>query len=215
MLDVAANYTLFVYMEDDLQLTWPALQAWAYDESLLAPLGFHRGFVRVEVAQWDGHMMVFDQTTPVSIPASGESDDDSSVVRVVASMPAEYVHVSGNAVAHFVRLHNSYMAMWLGSRSQVAEWLQAPEWSANLNGHDGLIREDAAWNLYTVERNHFSKEKHKYSLLVPYDPRTARIAEIAMLPHLSNNKCSREAADAQGPRPGLCRIRFENVLVES
>ena len=211
MLDAAANYALFVYMEDDLHLTWPALQAWAYDEGLLAPLGFHRGFVRTEVAHWDGHIMAFEQPNTVSIPSSGQFDDDNSVLRVASPMQAEHIHLSGNAMAQFVRLHDSYMAMWLGSRTQVAEWLQAPEWSARLNRHGGLIREDAAWNLYTVERGRFKKEKHKYSLLVPYAPRTATIAKIATLPHLSNIYCSRETADAEAPH-SWCRIRFKDVL---
>ena len=193
-------------MEDDLELTWSALQAWAHDEHLLAPLGFHRGFVRVELAQWDGNIMALDQTVPLSIVS-----EDSPVLSVEAPMPGQSIHLSGNATASFVRLQNSYMAMWLASRSQVAEWFQAPEWSAKLNGQNGLIREDAAWNLYTVERNLFQKEKHGRSLVVPYDPSTARIADVAMLPHISNNYCNRESADAEAPHP-FCRVRFADVL---
>lgn len=203
------NHTLFVYMEDDLELTWPALQAWAYDESLLAPRGFHRGFVRVEVAQWDGKMMAFDQTERLSV-----ASDDSPIMAFAAEVPAEHTHLSGNTTASFVRLQSSYMAMWLASRSQLAEWFRAPQWSAALNGHHDMIREDAAWNLYTIKRNHFRRQKHKYSLLVPYDPSTATVAKIAMLPHLSNTYCSREAHDAEVSHP-FCKIRFEDIISQS
>ena len=193
-------------MEDDLELTWSALEAWAYDENLLAPRGFHRGFVRVEVAQWDGKMMAIDQIEQLSV-----TPDDSPIMAFAAEVPTEHMHLSGNTSASFVRPQSSYMAMWLASRSQLAEWFEAPQWSAKLNGHDGMIREDAAWNLYTVKRNHFRRQKHKYSLLVPYDPGTATVTEIAMLPHLSNNYCSREAHDAEVSHP-FCRIRFEDMI---
>ena len=169
-LHAGRNHTLFVYMEDDLELTWSALEAWAYDESLLAPMGFHRGFVRVETAQWNGDIMALDQTEPVSVTL-----DDSRVLSIAISVPAEHVHISGDMTANFVRLQSSYMAMWLGSHSQVAEWFQAPEWNARLNGHGGLIREDAARNLYTIDNNQFRRKEHESSLMVPFSPRTVTV----------------------------------------
>ena len=195
-------------MEDDLQLTWAALQAWAHDESLLAPRGFHRGFVRVEHAQWDGAIMAFDQERTVSISAS-----NCGVLQIAASGEHEYTHFSGNTTAHFVHLDNSYMAMWLATRQQVAEWLPAPEWSSDTNGLTGGIREDAAWNLYNIESRQFKKGKDGFqrSLVVPYDPNTYTIAHIAMLPHLSNNYCNRESAAAEATQL-FCRIRFEDLL---
>ena len=54
-------------MEDDVGLSWPALEAWAYDESLLAPMGLHRGFVRVQPAQWDGSLIANDQVYTTSL----------------------------------------------------------------------------------------------------------------------------------------------------
>ena len=114
MTCAAANYTLFVYMEDDLELTWAALQAWALDESLLAPLGYHRGFVRTEVAQWDGSIMAPDQVKHTSL-----SRKPSPVLSIAAPTATGLTHPSKNA-ADFVHIHSTYMAMWLGSRNQLA-----------------------------------------------------------------------------------------------
>ena len=104
------------------------------------------------------------------------------------------------------------MAMWLGSQSQVAEWFQAPEWNARLSGHGGLIREDAARNLYTIDNNQLKRKKHESSLMVPFSPTTVTVADIARLPHISNNYCNREAADAEATHP-LCRLKFKSLLI--
>ena len=203
----ASNHTLYIYMEDDLELTWSALKAWAHDESLLAPLGFHRGFVRVESAQWDGNLMAFDQMNRVSVSA-----EDSGTLSVAASNSAEFSHLSGNATAHFVHLSVSYMAMWLAMHDQVGEWLLSPEWGIAGEALRAQIREEAAWNLYTIASKEFEPRKRGFerSLVVPYNPYTSKVAHSAMLPHLSNNYCAKSAA-SEGV---FCTIRFDDVLVE-
>ena len=195
-------------MEDDLQLTWSALEAWAYDESLLAPLGFHRGFVRMEHAQWDGRMMAFDQTRTISV-----SSDDSAVLHIAASRAAESSYLSGNATAHFVHLGNSYMAMWMATHHQFADWLLSPEWGIEGKASVEHIREEAAWNLYTIGSKDFKPGKNGFesSLVVPYNPLTSKLAYIGMLPHLSNNYCARSAAAKEAGHQ-FCKIPFDDVL---
>jgi hypothetical protein len=48
-LDTEANYTAFVFLEDDLMLSWEALVAWAEDTTILEPYGLKRSFFRTEV----------------------------------------------------------------------------------------------------------------------------------------------------------------------
>ena len=50
-------------------LSWPALEAWAHDETLLVPMGLHRGFVCVQPSQWDGTLITMDQLTNTSLGA--------------------------------------------------------------------------------------------------------------------------------------------------
>ena len=108
-----------------MELTWPSLRAWATDESLLAPVGLHRGFVRVETAQWDGQLIANDQLHNVSLSTAGA---DVSV--------APSLHGTAHRTAsHFVHLASSYQAMWVASRMQLALWMRGPEWGAAQNGY--------------------------------------------------------------------------------
>lgn len=82
-----------------------------------------------------------------------------------------------------------------------------------------LVREMAAWNVYGSPEGKFCNvftdydASYRDSLLVPYDPNSCTIKEIAALPHLSNSMRFRDAADAGAPNP-FCRIPFSEVLTE-
>lgn len=204
----AGDHSLFIYMEDDLELTWPALQAWAHDESILAPLGYHRGFVRVEFGQTDGRLMTVDQPSPTQV-----GHDSAATLNVSLWSGREQMHHTGNITAHFVHLTTSYMAMWLASRQQLSEWLLTPQWSVtNGDGYPLMIRETAAWSLYHIKNDEFHKGKRdfKQTLVVPFDPHTSRIANIAKLQHLSNNYCMIE----EPPEGAACTIAFDDVLTK-
>ena len=82
----AGRHTLFMYIEDDSGLSWPALKAWARDESLLKPLGLHRGFVRVQPSQWDGKLIANDQLGPVSL---GSGNATISIPHTLQQSPKE------------------------------------------------------------------------------------------------------------------------------
>ena len=198
---------MFIYAEDDVELTWPALRAWAADESLLAPVGLHRGFVRVETAQWDGRLIANDQLHNVSLSMAGAD---------VSIAPSLHGDAHG-AAGHFVHLASSYQAMWVASRMQLALWMRGPEWSAAQDGYtDNPSREDAAHNLYSLKTDHFQRQGLRgilSSLVVPYDPVARRVLPVAGIAHLDTKEsdCSLEA-----PRPAgtaHCTIYFDDLLV--
>ena len=99
-----------------MELTWPALRAWAADESL---------FVCVETAQWDGRLIANDQLHNVSLSTAGAD---------VSIAPSLHGDAHGTA-SHFVHLASSYQAMWVASRMQLALWMRGPEWGAAQNGY--------------------------------------------------------------------------------
>lgn len=48
-MPTTTGYTTTLYIEDDTCVTWEALQSWAADTQVLAPLGLIRAFYRTEV----------------------------------------------------------------------------------------------------------------------------------------------------------------------
>ena len=152
------NHTLFIYMEADLELQWPALQAWAQDEEILAPLGFHRGFVRTEISQWSGEIMAFDQTEHTIVGLEGSP---ALATRSVHSSGRPQKGAPATQSNHVVQLKNAYMAMWLASRQQLAACMMAPEWAPDLNTFkQRLPCEEAAFNLYRTKESSWNRGGH-------------------------------------------------------
>lgn len=200
-------------MEADLELQWPALQAWAQDEELLAPLGFHRGFVRTEISQWSGEVMAFDQTEHTIVGSEG-----SPVLATRGVQPSGRPQkgAPANQINHFVQLESAYMAMWLASEQQLAAWTMAPEWAPDLdNFKDRLLREEAAFNLYRTNESSYNRGgQFKNSLLVPYNPHALTIPDIAALNHLSNNYCDSDGRQqaVRVAAHAFCTIALRDVL---
>ena len=69
----AAAYTAFMYLETDMLVSWESLLAWAADNALLEPLGFQRGFYRVEDDARTGQLGLTDQIEPLNINAWNET----------------------------------------------------------------------------------------------------------------------------------------------
>lgn len=206
------RHTLFIHMEDDLFLRWGALKAWARDEALLAPLGFHRGLIRTEYAHWDGALMAFDQAAHTDV-----SSDDSAVLSVATLTSSNSSQAPRPSVmAHFVSLNNSYSGgIWLASRHQVEEWMHNSRFlGPDFEAGEEMSREDAAWNLYKIEGKQFQKGRSGTlsSLVVPYDPHTLQIPMDATVEHITNNYCS-DQPPAYGAQGLFSKIRFEDVLV--
>lgn len=62
----AESYTAFVYMEDDTEISWPAMLSWAVDAAVLAPRGFQRGFFRTEV-RYNGDEILLDAAEVINM----------------------------------------------------------------------------------------------------------------------------------------------------
>ncbi|CAL5224154.1 g6791 [Coccomyxa viridis] len=203
------DHSLFIYQEDDLGLSWPALEAWAHDETLLVPMGLHRGFVRVQPSQWDGTLITMDQLTNTSLGAG-----------TTISIPHASKHPDGEgSTSHFVHLAGPYMAMWLASRPQLETWQKSPQWSAQRNGYHGNpSREDAAQGLYGMQGDHFVHKAgltgFRQTVVVPYDAAMRQVLPIATITHLDiwESRCSTN--EPQVPGSGHCTIPFAEILVD-
>lgn len=62
-----AVYTSFMYLEHDMSVPWTALLGWAEDFPILEPLGFQRGFYRVEPSEQTGLPGLTDQISRINI----------------------------------------------------------------------------------------------------------------------------------------------------
>ena len=202
------RYSLFLYMEDDLLLTWQALQAWAEDEVALAPLGFHRGLVRVETSQWDGRLMAFDQRWPTPVDSPG-----ARVISLNATYNGSHTHGELRKRKSFAQLQNPYMAMWLASSAQLGHWMTAPEWGYLPHTMSDLIREEAAWSVYSIESAEYKRGGNGFqrSLVWPYDPVAMKLDHIAEVFHIPNNKCKGPLPPQKGSG-APCTISFDEVL---
>ncbi len=72
----------------------------------LAPLGFQRGFVRVEISHWDGQLMAFEQREPTPVQSPG--------ARVVALETGHHTPLAQDKLrrrTNFVQLQRPCMAM--------------------------------------------------------------------------------------------------------
>ena len=49
-----------------MELPWAALSIWAVENAVLERLGFQRGFLRTEIAPWNGRAVAVDSDAPVS-----------------------------------------------------------------------------------------------------------------------------------------------------
>lgn len=81
----ARRFDLFVYLEDDVLLSWRTVQAWAADEALLAQASgglFHRGLYRYELCGW-GHTPTERKvrSNAVSMPRPSSSPDPCKLSR--------------------------------------------------------------------------------------------------------------------------------------
>ena len=104
-------------MESDLLLQWPTLVSWARDTELLWPLGLQRGLFRVEVAAWNAEYVFMDVTTPMTSPVW----EYKQVMNATRSEPDQHLH--------YMQLNEPYMAMWVYTREQMADFIQRPAWT--------------------------------------------------------------------------------------
>lgn len=138
--DTTANYTSFIFLEDDLLPTWEALEAWAEDTDLLEPRGLKRSFFRVELLPDSGITVHQDFMVPWS--------------------PLSFKHVvipsgAGGADRRFWQLETiSYTGVFVATRAQLGRYIKSKEWSdttADTTWGDAGVREHASWGLQRFE----------------------------------------------------------------
>lgn len=108
------NYTAFVFLEDDLFVTWDALLKWEEDVQILHPHNFTRTFFRYEISPQDGR--------PYSLDYVGKGthrvktffqDGPGSNAKI-------FVQAGGEA---------SYSGMFVATRKQLSRFISSPFWS--------------------------------------------------------------------------------------
>ena len=143
-----AGYTAFMYIEADMLVSWESLLAWAADNALLEPLGFQRGFYRVEVDPRNGLLGMCDQIKPFNItewpetltlPASPESGTlearpSHGACFAMHRWPppqaaADQATCAFTQERHFVRLPAPYCAVWIASRARLHSFSLSPQWA--------------------------------------------------------------------------------------
>ncbi|CAL8471660.1 g11202 [Coccomyxa elongata] len=171
-------YTSFMYLEHDMSVTWTALLGWAEDFPILEPLGFQRGFYRVEPSEQTGLPGLTDQISRINInqydlKLNVSTLDNDGLIKV----------------RHFMQLPNPYFAAWIAGRTQMAKFLSSAQWDKR--SEPWAVRAMAACGLQFVDvpKGFFS------AAVVPYDPGDPPEVPPALDPHaaiehLSNKYCS-------------------------
>ncbi|KAK9838814.1 hypothetical protein WJX74_003824 [Apatococcus lobatus] len=117
------QYTAFIYLEDDMRLTWDSLISWATDQAVLEPLGFQRQFYRTEIAPWDGKQWLFDALQHVHLATYERKLD---------------VGVQTRAHQHYIQLPEPYSAVFVASPTLLARFIKSPFWSKRVGVHRAL-----------------------------------------------------------------------------
>ena len=163
----SVRYTAYMYMEDDTQVPWRAMSAWARATPLLEPLGLIYGFFRTEVSPVTGALVMLDVSMAVNITS------------------AHTVHVPG--CGDFVELPQPYFGMWLASHKQITRFMEHPLWQkenalAAQIPHPGGYPERTTWMMHYVD----APEGFLTRSVVQYNPATNTLEPHARVVHLRN-----------------------------
>jgi hypothetical protein len=113
------DYDYFMYLEDDICVSAAALEAWCEDSIALAPLGYLRGFVRVETN------------------SQGEQVCTDYLKRATGR---DVLMLAGR---RYLRPHNPYQGFWIYSRLQMDTFVASNCWHTG-NYHKWEVRERAS-----------------------------------------------------------------------
>mmetsp|Transcript_1944 Transcript_1944/g.5772 ORF Transcript_1944/g.5772 Transcript_1944/m.5772 type:complete len:368 (+) Transcript_1944:50-1153(+) len=200
------NHTAFIYLEDDTEVGWETLLSWAIDAPALEDMGFSRGFWRTEVEN-DGEETMMDflerrnmtgwkRIVEVECAAEGEGgkglpccnlEDPEAPYWDLREYPPKCQH------RHYISLHQPYMGMWLGTRSQVEKFISHPLWRkdyailANVSDPENIVypwgypeRSTATSQLIDVPEGFYSNN------VVPWDPNNVILLPIGRILHERN-----------------------------
>ena len=160
-------YTAYMYMEDDTQVPWRAMLAWARATPALAALNLTYGFYRTEVSPLTGQLVMLDFSYRVNVSA------------------AHTLHVGG--CGDFVELPQPFFGMWLASSEQLMEFMAHPYWAkdaalAAFMPHGGGYPEKTTWmfQYVNVPAGYVTRS------VVQYDANTHALEPRARIVHLRN-----------------------------
>mmetsp|Transcript_38311 Transcript_38311/g.84183 ORF Transcript_38311/g.84183 Transcript_38311/m.84183 type:complete len:235 (-) Transcript_38311:35-739(-) len=150
----AMAYDLFVYLEDDIELTWPKLVAWWHDEQQLQLYNarhpyqppMHRGFFRYE---YRGSRPVFGTESELPLMVAV----DAGVCHLdFAAHPCRLavrsIEGEKDNKRRYIGLPNPYSASWVMDRDRLLRFIASSHWrplpSGRLPGVPRPHRETAA-----------------------------------------------------------------------
>lgn len=113
------SYDYVMYTEDDIEVSWETLQAWRDDSLLLYPLGYLRGFTRIEKAD-DGDFFYTDYFKRERL--------------------CNIVYIGDK---FYLKPHNPHQGFWIYSKKMMEDFISSPCW-VDGNNSDWEIRERAA-----------------------------------------------------------------------
>ena len=123
----ADEYDYYMYIEDDIAVSWDSLNAWRDDQSLLHPLGLLRGFVRTETRK-DGALVASDYESRQSL---------KKVIRIENK--------------RFLHTGYPYQAFWIYSKNQLDSFINSRCWREKVSQWG--IRENAAAGMTWLNPN--------------------------------------------------------------
>ena len=161
------QYTAYVYMEDDTQVPWRAMVAWARSTPALALFNLTYGFYRTEVSPKTGELVMMDFEVKTNLST------------------ANTLHING--LGDFVELNEPYFGMWLASDEQLREFMAHPYWDkqtalAFKHPHGGGYMEKTNWMFQYVNVPAGFKSRS----VVQYNPKTRMLDPRARIVHLRN-----------------------------
>ena len=163
----STRYTAYMYMEDDTQVPWRAMMAWARATPALATLNLTCGFYRTEVSPKTGELVMMDFMYRVNVSE------------------ANTVHIEG--LGDFLELLEPYFGMWLASHAQLREFMAHPFWDKKTalsypHPHNGGYPEKTNWMFQYLN----VPAGFKTRSVVQYDPETRVLEPRARIVHLRN-----------------------------
>ena len=185
-----SQYDLFVYLEADMLMLLPQLQAWARDEAALLrdptarANGVHRGFYRWEVH--NGSPIMSDDY-PLWLPRTCSVPDVANYpCRYNVLAPAPY-----QGSRWFIGLPNPYSAAWVMPRDRMRALLAGPQAGPNVTKAFGTLGETLKAGNVKSNRPESRFGNSKVFLGCPWGVREcAASGDAWKIPRFESRKCT-------------------------
>ncbi|DBB13427.1 TPA: hypothetical protein ACH3X3_005157 [Trebouxia sp. C0006] len=203
------KYTTYLYGEDDQAITWPAMKAWAYDTIALQATRHQRGFLRTEVSQSTGKVVLLDilhrrqrhhhkqlhlsadliTCDSVTIQSCGNIHGSPAHPQPTNDTLKQTCHHQ-----HYIQPSRTFQGIWVATHDLLGKFMQSEWWSkeaAMNHSHvptgDGVWYPDmTTWGIQFVD----VPSGYASALMVPWDPITRSPARLAEVKHLRNGYTS-------------------------